>query len=148
MRPQLNTSYVTTEGAWLRKDGENLVMEVDGCQRARLPIHMLQGLVCIGRVLVSPALMGHCATKGVCISYLCSNGKFLARVEGPVSGNVLLRRSQYRLSDQPADTVGIARNFVTGKICNTRRLLTRTIRIHHSGLSIHALDALQHPVFY
>src|SRR3546814_19516510 len=107
---------------------------------------MLQGLVCIGRVLVSPALMGHCATKGVCISYLSSNGKFLARVEGPVSGNVLLRRSQYRLSDQPDDNVGIARNFVTGKIFNQRTVLARAIRDHASGMSIPAVDALQHAV--
>src|SRR3546814_11419008 len=119
MRPLLNTIYVTTEGAWLRKDGENLVMEVDGCQRARLPIHMLQGLVCIGRVLVSPALMGHCATKGVCISYLSSNGKFLARVEGPVTGNVLLRRSKYRLSDQPDDNVGRSEERRVGKECDS-----------------------------
>lgn len=106
MRPLLNTLYVTTEGAWLRKDGENLVMEIEGRQHARLPLHMLQGLVCIGRVLVSPALMGHCAQRGICISHLDANGKFLARVEGPVSGNILLRREQYRRSD--ADQIGRA----------------------------------------
>ena len=60
MRRQLNTLYVTTEGAWLRKDGANIVMEVEQRERARLPVHMLESLVCFGRVLVSPPLMGYC----------------------------------------------------------------------------------------
>lgn len=142
MRPLLNTIYVTTEGAWLRKDGENLVMEVDGQQRARLPIHMLQGLICIGRVLVSPALMGHCAEKGICISYLSPNGRFLARVEGPVSGNVLLRRAQYRTSDHVGVGIEIARHFVTGKVFNQRAVLSRALRDHGEGMPETAKEAL------
>lgn len=69
MRRQLNTLYVTTEGAWLRKDGANIVMEVEQCERARLPVHMLESLVCFGRVLVSPPLMGYCAEQGICTSF-------------------------------------------------------------------------------
>ncbi len=146
MRPLLNTIYVTTEGAWLRKDGENLVMEVDGQQRARLPVHMLQGLICIGRVLVSPALMGHCAEKGICISFLSANGRFLARVEGPVSGNVLLRRTQYRSSDQPGGGVDIARHFVLGKIFNQRAVLSRGLRDHGDSISTEARELLSRAV--
>lgn len=144
MRPLLNTIYVTTEGAWLRKDGENLVMEVDGQQRARLPIHMLQGLVCMGRALVSPALMGHCTENGICITYLSEYGKFLARVEGPVSGNVLLRRAQYRLSDKPDGGVEIARHFIVGKIVNQRTVLARAVRDHGSSMPGLNVDALMH----
>ena len=106
MRRQLNTLYVTTEGAWLRKDGANIVMEVEQRERARLPVHMLESLVCFGRVLVSPPLMGYCAEQGICTSFLTPNGRFLARVEGPVSGNVLLRRQQYRVSDDPESVLG------------------------------------------
>ena len=80
MRRQLNTLYVATEGAWLRKDGANIVMEVDGTERGRLPAHMLESLVCIGRVLVSPPLLGYCAEHGICVCYLTASGKFLARV--------------------------------------------------------------------
>ncbi|HVX57568.1 MAG TPA: CRISPR-associated endonuclease Cas1, partial [Candidatus Saccharimonadales bacterium] len=99
MRRQLNTLYVTTEGAWLRKDGANIVMEVDRQERVRLPIHMLESVVCMGRVAVSPQLLGFCMEQGVSVCYLSAQGRFLARVEGPVSGNVLLRREQYRRSD-------------------------------------------------
>ncbi len=114
MRRQLNTVYVTTEGAWLRKDGENIVMEVEGETRARLPAHMLESLVCFGRVLVSPPLLGYCAGQGISVCYLSPNGKFLARVEGPVSGNVLLRREQYRRTDDGLRCASIVRNLLIG----------------------------------
>jgi len=106
MRRQLNTLYVTTEGAWLRKDGANIVMEVEGQVRGRLPAHMLESLVCIGRILVSPPLLGYCSEHGISVCYLAPNGKFLARVEGPVSatcccaasniGAVMTRRAAQR----------------------------------------------------
>jgi CRISPR-associated protein Cas1 len=134
MRRQLNTLYVTTDGAWLRKDGANIVMEVEREERARLPVHMLEGLVCIGRVAVSPQLLGFCAEQGICICYLTPQGRFLARVEGPVSGNVLLRRAQYRASETD-QCAAIVRNLLAGKIYNQRAVLARGWRDHGDGLS-------------
>ncbi|WP_006786413.1 type I-C CRISPR-associated endonuclease Cas1c [Thiorhodospira sibirica] len=144
MRRQLNTVYVTTEGAWLRKDGENIVMEVEGETRARLPAHMLDGLVCFGRVLVSPPLLGYCAEQGICVSYLTPNGKFLARVEGPVSGNVLLRREQYRRSDDGQHCAAIVRNLLVGKVHNQRAVVSRGLRDYGDDLPSEARDALSH----
>ncbi|WP_082890210.1 type I-C CRISPR-associated endonuclease Cas1c [Halotalea alkalilenta] len=128
MRRQLNTLYITTEGAWLKKDGANIVMDIEGKERARLPIHMLESLVCFGRVLVSPPLMGFCAEQGVTITHLSPNGKFLARIEGPVSGNVLLRRTQYRVSDDGAGCAEIVRSILIGKVHNQRAVLSRGLR--------------------
>ena len=125
MRRQLNTLYVTSEGAWLRKEGENVVMEVEREVRARVPVHMLESLVCIGRVAVSPQLLGHCAEHGITICYLTPQGRFLARVEGPVSGNVLLRRAQYRASDEPVQCANIVRHLLVGKVQNQRAVLAR-----------------------
>ena len=105
MRRHLNTLYVTTNEAWLHKDGENAVVKVDGAERGRVPVHLLGGIVCFGTIGITPALMGHCANHGVCVSMMSRNGRFLARVEGPVSGNVLLRRSQYRTADDAANPV-------------------------------------------
>jgi len=144
MRRQLNTVYVTTEGAWLRKDGENIVMEVEGETRARLPAHMLDSLVCFGRVLVSPPLLGYCAEQGICVSYLSPNGKFLARVEGPVSGNVLLRREQYRRSDDGSRCAAIVRNLLVGKVHNQRAVVSRGLRDYGDDLPPEARDALAH----
>ncbi|RMH89068.1 type I-C CRISPR-associated endonuclease Cas1 [Lysobacter pythonis] len=149
MRRQLNTLYVTTDGAWLRKDGANVVMEVDRDERVRLPAHMLEGLVCIGRVGISPPLMGYCMEQGISISHLTSQGRFQARVEGPVSGNVLLRRAQYRASDDPVRCAAIVRHVLIGKIHNQRAVLARGWRDHGSGIPDvpafqHALKRLKH----
>lgn len=125
MRKQLNCLYVTTDGAWLRKDGSNIVMEVDRQEKVRIPIHMLESLVCFGRVTVSSPLLGYCAEQGITVCYLSEHGKFLARVEGPVSGNVLLRRAQYRVADHPDQCASIVRNIIIGKIHNQRAVLAR-----------------------
>jgi CRISP-associated protein Cas1 len=128
LRRQLNTLYVTTEGAWIKKDGANVVMEVDGAERARLPIHMLASVVVFGRVMISPPLLGFCAEEGVSVAYLSMHGRFLARVEGPVAGNVLLRREQYRVSDDLPRAAPIVRNVVAGKLFNQRAVLSRALR--------------------
>lgn len=143
MRRLLNTLYVTTEGAWLHKDGENLVMEVEGAVRARLPVHMLEHVVCLGRMMMSPALMGHCTASGICVSFLSANGRFLARVEGPVSGNVLLRREQYRRSDDAAGAAAVVRNLLIGKVHNQRAVVSRARRDHGDKLPGQALAALE-----
>ena len=125
MKKLLNTLYVTTEGAGLRKDGENLVVEVDGVERGRVPLHMLAAVLVFGAIYVSPGLMQGCAAAGITITLLDRSGRFQARVEGPVTGNVLLRRAQYRASDAPDD---IVRGIVSAKIANQRSVLMRALR--------------------
>ena len=133
MRRHLNTLYVTTEGAWLNKDGENAVVKVDGVERGRVPVHLLSGIVCFGSVGISPPLMGHCAAQGICISLMSRHGRFLARIEGPVSGNVLLRRSQYRATDDAETTAALVRNLVVGKLLNQRTVVRRALRDHRDS---------------
>jgi CRISPR-associated protein Cas1 len=140
MKKLANTLYITTEGAALRKDGENLVAEVEGEERARVPLHRLASVVVFGAIFVSPALIGACAAGGVTMVLLERNGRFLARIEGPVSGNVLLRRAQYRASDQPED---IVRSLLVGKIANQRAVLQRGLRDHGEDLASSERSALQ-----
>lgn len=132
MKKLLNTLYVTTEGASLRKDGENLVAEVEGAERARVPFHMLTSLVVFGGIFISPPLIQALAQLGITIVLLDRAGRFQARVEGPVSGNVLLRRKQYKVAEQPDD---IVRSFVTAKIANQRLVLQRALRDYGSNMS-------------
>ncbi|ADP70489.1 CRISPR-associated protein Cas1 [Rhodomicrobium vannielii ATCC 17100] len=140
MKKLLNTVYITTEGASLRKDGENLVAEVDGAERARVPFHMLSSLVLFGAIYISPALIGACAASGITIVLLDRAGRFQARVEGPVSGNVLLRRAQYRVSDAPAE---IVRSLVVGKIANQRAVLMRALRDHGDVFAVERRAAIE-----
>lgn len=128
MRPLRNVIYIQTQNAWLHKDNENLVLKVDKELKARVPIHKLQGLVCFGQVSISPYLMAHCAENGITVTYLDQFGKFLARVEGPVSGNVLLRRTQHLTGADTAKSVAIARTMLTGKLYNQRSVLRRYLR--------------------
>lgn len=131
MKKLLNTLYATTEGASLRKDGENVVAEVDGDERGRVPLHMLGGVVVFGGIFVSPPLIGALARAGITLVLLDRRGRFEARVEGPVSGNVLLRRAQYRASERPDE---IVRSIVSAKIANQRAVLQRALRDHGEGM--------------
>ena len=130
MKKLLNTIYVTTEDAWLRKDGANVVVEIDGAERGRAPLHMLDGVVTFGRAGASPALLAACAEAGITVSYLAPNGRFLARVEGARSGNVLLRRTQYRVADDSERKTRIVRAMVTAKTANQRTVVRRALRDH------------------
>jgi CRISPR-associated protein Cas1 len=128
MKRHLNTLFVTTQGAYLHRDNDNIVVSVDREERLRLPVHNLGSIICFGRVLCTPSLLGHCAENGVAVSFLSEHGRFLARVDGPAHGNVLVRRRQYRMSDDQACTTEIARWIVSAKLTNARSQLVRQIR--------------------
>ena len=135
MKKHLNTLFVTTQGTYLAKEGETIVVKVEKEIRLRLPVHTIGGIVCFGNVACSPFLMGFCAENGVGISFLTEHGRFLARVQGPVSGNVLLRREQYRQADDPQTSADMARAVLTGKIANSRTVLQRALRDHADKLN-------------
>lgn len=128
MKRHQNTLFVTTQGAYLAKESETVLVRVEDEVKLRIPIHQLSGIVCFGQVSVSPFLMGFCAERGVHVTFLTENGRFLARVQGAVSGNVLLRREQYRRADDPAATTQISRTIVAAKIANARGVLQRGLR--------------------
>ncbi|WP_300674883.1 type I-C CRISPR-associated endonuclease Cas1c [Desulfoluna sp.] len=130
MRTLLNTLYVTTQKSYLGKDGETVAVNIDRKVVARIPVHTLSGIVCFGNVGMSPFLMGFCAEKEVGVSFLTERGRFLSRVVGPVSGNVLVRRTQYRRADCLDASAEIARACVIGKIANSRAVLGRALRDH------------------
>lgn len=130
MKKHLNTLFVTTQGAYIAKEGETIVVKVEKEIRLRLPVHTIGGVVCFGNVSCSPFLLGFCAENGVGVSFLTENGRFLARVQGPVSGNVLLRREQYRRADDLDASAEIARAVLCGKIANSRTVLQRALRDH------------------
>ncbi|WP_290003864.1 type I-C CRISPR-associated endonuclease Cas1c [Faucicola atlantae] len=134
MRPLKNTLYVQTQNAWLNKDGENIVMNVEREVKGRVPIHKIDGIVCFGQVSLSPALMVHCTANGITITFLNQFGKFQARVEGAVSGNVLLRREQYRISDDSERSLVISQTMILAKVFNHRQVIRRYLRDYKDSL--------------
>lgn len=130
MRKLLNTLYLTTPDRYLSLDGENVVISADRKEIARMPLHNLERIMAFGSAGASPALMGKCVADGRELVFMSRSGRFLARVEGEVNGNVLLRRTQYRTADSAAQSLLIARNMIAAKLYNSRWTLERMIRDH------------------
>jgi len=130
VRKLLNTLYVTTPDAHLGRERESVLVYVGEEVRFRIPIHNLEGIVTFGYTGASPALMHLCVSRRVALSFLSPSGRLLAKISSPVHGNVLLRKRQYELSDDPDTTLAYARNFVLGKLLNSRAVLRRFLRDH------------------
>ena len=130
MKKLLNTLYVTSADSYLSLDGETVVVLNQDKVLGKIPLHNLEGIVAFGYTGASPALMGECASRNISLCFLTPNGKFLARVTGKVYGNVTLRKDQYRISDNPELSCKIAKNFILGKVFNSKWVIERFIREH------------------
>ena len=129
MRKLQNTLYVTTPMAYLSLDGETIVIQNEDECLGRVPLLNLENIVSFGYRGASPRLMGACAERGIGLCFLTQHGRFLARISGPVSGNVLLRTAQYRIASTEDGALPIAKMFLTGKIFNYRG------KVEHYGVS-------------
>lgn len=143
MKHVKNTLYMTLEGAFLHKDGEAVTVRKRREKVAQFPLHAIGEIVCFGfGIGVSPELTEHCSQEGITVSYLNGNGKFLARMTGPLQGNVLLRREQYRIADEPERALSISRCCVAAKIQNQRSTLLRFIRNHSGNPRCNEIEAV------
>lgn len=124
----LNTLYITTPETYLRLDNDTLRVEVERETRLRVPLHHLSGVVCFGPTGLSAPLMHRLADEGIALVLLDDNGRFKARLEGGVSGNVLLRQAQFSRANEAVFGLELARACVAGKIKNTRQVLLRGAR--------------------
>ena len=141
MRHLLNTLYVTTDDAYLSLDGENVVASSSDRELGRFPMHGLEGIVSFSYRGASPALMGACAARGIDLCFMHPSGKFLARVCGETRGNVLLRKEQYRISEDSASSVKLGRNLLIGKLYNCRWVLERATRDHPASVDVEHLKS-------
>ena len=139
MKKLLNTLYVTKSDVYLSLDGENVVVLDEGEQLLRVPLHNLEGIVAFGYTGASPALMGACCERQISLSFMSKSGRFLASVVGAEQGNVLLRRTQYRVADDDIASIDIARNMLVGKLFNSRWMLERAARDHAMRVDVAGL---------
>lgn len=143
MRKLQNTLYITTQGSYLHKERETLVVEQERKKVAQLPIHSIGHIFCFGNVLVSPFLMGFCGENNVNLAFFTENGRYLGRLQGRQRGNVLLRRAQYKKSE--TNPVPVARNIIAAKIQASKRVLQRQIRNHGENADLQsAITALNY----
>ena len=141
MKKLLNVLYVTQPDTYLSLDGETIVIKKNEEVVMRLPLLNLENIVCFNYMGTSPALMGACAERGIGLCYLTPSGRFLARVNGKVQGNVLLRKKQYSTSETPRESVSIASSFLIGKIANSRKVIDRAVRDHTLLVEVQQLNA-------
>ncbi len=128
MKKLQNSLYITKQGAYLHKERETLVIEVEKEKVMQVPIHAIQAIYCFGNVMVSPFLMGFCGENGVHLAFFTEYGRFLGRLQGKQSGNILLRQAQYKVAEMQPEP--IARNIIAAKISNSRAVLYRRLRNH------------------
>jgi len=128
MKKLQNSLYITKQGAYLHKERETLVIEVEKEKVMQVPIHAIQAIYCFGNVMVSPFLMGFCGENGVHLAFCTEYGRFLGRLQGKQSGNILLRQAQYKVAEMQPEP--IARNIIAAKISNSRAVLYRRLRNH------------------
>lgn len=146
MKKLLNTLYVTSRDAYLHRQGETIVVKVDGEEKMRVPIHLLESIICFGPMTCSTPLMELCGVRNVHLAFFSEHGKFYARVEGPIHGNVLLRKQQFAKALQPDFCAEMAKTFVLAKLANCRNVLLRAAREQESNESraeiVRATDGL------
>ncbi|WP_281889841.1 type I-C CRISPR-associated endonuclease Cas1c [Paenibacillus sp. YYML68] len=128
MKKLLNTLYITQPDTYLSLDGDNVVVLKDEEKLGRLPLHNLEAIITFGYTGASPALMGYCAERSISLVFFTAHGRFLARVIGESKGNVVLRKKQYKISEDEALSAKIARNFIVGKLYNHKWMIERMTR--------------------
>ncbi len=142
MKKLLNTLYITRQEAYLHKERETIVIKQGSEKIGQFPALTVGNIFCFGQVSVSPFLMGYCAEQAIGLNFYTEYGRFLARVVGKQSGNVLLRREQYRRADDEQQSLKIARLLIAAKIVNSRSVLMRELRNHGDNASLAA--AIKH----
>lgn len=143
MKKLQNSLYITRQKSYVHKERETLVVECEREKVLQIPVHSISSIFCFGNVMVSPFLIGFCAEKSIGLAFFTEYGRFLGRMQGQQSGNVLLRRAQYRQSER--DPVSIARNIIAAKIVSSRAVLQRQIRNHGDVEALRtAISRLKH----
>lgn len=141
MRQLENTLYVMTPNAYAHLENATVRIDVERVKKLQVPLHHLAGLVVFGNVMVSPALMHKLADEGKSLVFLDHNGRFKARLEGGISGNILLRKAQHKAADDPAVVLGVARAIIAGKVRNSRTVLLRGARETDNASEVAQLEA-------
>ena len=145
MKKLLNTIYITRQESYLHKERETIVVKQGDERLGQFPALAINNILCFGQVSVSPFLMGYCGEKNIGLAFYTEYGRYLARIQGKQSGNVLLRRTQYRWADDDNRSLNIARSMIGAKLANSRSVMMRELRNHGPKSEIKsAVEKLKH----
>ncbi len=128
MQQILNTLYIMTPNAYVHLENATLRIDVDREKKLQVPLHHLGSVVCFGDIMLSPAIMHRCADEGISLVLLTRNGRFKARLEGAINGNILLRQAQHIAAADKTFALNFSRALLAGKLRNSRHVLLRGAR--------------------
>lgn len=128
MKQLQNTLYILTPESYLSLQNETIAVKVGGTEKIRIPSHTICSIYCFGNVTVSTPLIGFLGQRGIGLVFFSEYGKFYGRIQGPVSGNILLRQRQFAAMEDPVQRTRLARNILMGKIANSKLFLQRQRR--------------------
>lgn len=140
MKKLLNTLYITSPESYLSLDGENIVVKQNNIEVGRVPLHNLDGIVTMGYVGASPALMGACAERNIGLVFLTASGKYLARIVGKTKGNIVLRKRQFQVAEMKEKSLAISKNIILSKVYNSRWVIERLKRDHGLQVDVEKLQ--------
>lgn len=127
MRKLLNVLFVTKPEARVNLENENICVKVEDEVVLRIPLLNIEQLILFNYFGASPQLLGECARRKISVSFLSEFGKYLGTFHGASSGNVLLRREQYRIADD-IRSLDYSKSFIFGKLHNQKWVVERGIR--------------------
>lgn len=135
MRRLRNTVYITQEDYFLNREGETIVIQKDREKVLQVPIHNIEGIVFLTPATVTPQVLELCSSSKVHVSFISHNAEFLVRIQNPVSGNIALRKDQFKLAADSIESLRLAKYFCAGKIFNSRIVLLRLVRDHGDDIN-------------
>ena len=133
MKKLLNTLYILTPDSYLYCRNENICVKIGDEDKVSISDLSIEAIVCFGKNTVSTPLIGFCAERGISLVFLSEHGRFLARVEGPVSGNILLRKRQFESLSDRSFSSSFVRTLLMAKIRNSKTVLLRSARSEESA---------------
>lgn len=140
MKKLLNVLYITKPETFLALENETVVVKEKDETLMRVPLLNIEGIVHFGYTMgCSPALICECAKRNILITFLTENGKYLGSTIGESKGNVTLRKEQYRISDDEYRSCLYARNFIFGKLHNSKWILERATRDYELRVDVEAI---------
>ncbi len=124
----MGTVYITQDDAFIGKTDERLQVKAQKKTLLDVPMIKVDGVVVLGRATISPAAMIELLERKIPLSFLTGTGRYLGRLEPPLTKNIFVRSAQWKASGESAQAVHVVRGFIRGKLKNYRNTLLRAQR--------------------
>lgn len=140
MKKLLKTLYVLTPDSYLFTRNENICVKIGDTERLNIPALNIDSIVCFGKMTVSTPLLEFCGDRGISLTFIRENGHFMGRLQGPVSGNVLLRKRQYASMDDVTFVQKTVQSILLAKLRNSKLVLMRAARSDRTSSQKNTLE--------